>query len=1097
MKKHLRGLFWILLIALCIVRPAAAEMETFTDSIVNAKALADAPANWMPANADMFKIAESGSVGANPYGLKYYNNQLIVRTSSKEVNYNGTYGAPTTAGSNYTIYGAKNILSNWVTTGNGLTSFIDSQGLTASTMIKGVERGLGMNNTGAHDAIFEMAVTVGNAANPYLLRPVRNPDPTTFGANPANYGTNGAFPANAAAAGIGTGAAADAVFANYKTAYEAWAQSSHSDPKESNRFPWTELGYTYYWGQAENVPTRLSEVQGMSEFILLGGAGGSDPLKTPSGTNESGNVIVVGIYATQSYIYTKNDGTTFSDAPDAQYGNGFASFNVTGPCNTLWAGPSFQVGASMDSLVPNIITIGTGGSISGGQGILVDSRHYMVTNYGTITANADTKKFNVAGSENIALLFTGETHATPDASSRQNMLINRGAIIGPGDRGVGVASWGGYTTILNTGTITGAGYGIQTQDVSDSIWVHGGEISGGTAAIQTGDAKTYVTLYDGRISGGTTAIETGAGKDRITVEAGYISGGRTAIQTFGGKDRILIKGGEISGGEYGIQSGGGKDKVLIRGGIVSGGITAIETGAGDDKIKVKKGAVSGGTFAVQTGAGDDTLTVDGGTISGKIDMGKGADVFNVTGNKNATFNFTLNRDAADSAQIANTETVTIADGTTIAVKVSETGNIRNNDQFLITKAATLTVDPAKLAIVNDPALPMVTFSADKSGKKLYLTALRDSVFYSRQIPNSSMGSVLDSLANTATGDMATVLGALDSSGSAGSALQLEPNVNNGAVQASFGTVSQHTGTVIGRISQVFAARTEGTAVTGISTGSETAQNGAWAQGFGSYLNQANIGTSGGYTANVWGISLGYDRAFLNNALAGFSLGFARNNITTNDVNTRTDADSYQGSLYGSLAGDAHYLDAVLSFAYNRYDASRHIAFPGINRIAHGNYGGRQYSGYFEGGYTFKASGFLLTPLASLHVMRLDLEDYTETDAGALNLKMDRQRYNLFQTGIGAKIAWPILKKGLKVTPEIHAKWLYDFAGDAQQATSTFTGGGASFVTNGVEPPKSSGNLGAKLTLLTQSGWSVSLNYDFEMKTDFYSHNGWVNLRYEF
>ncbi len=1057
MKKHLRGLFWLLLIALCIVRPAAAEMETFADSIVNARALADAPANWMPANADMFKIAESGSVGENPYGLRYYYNpdktlnQLIVRTSSKEVNYNGSYGAPTTAGSNYTIFGNKDVLSAWVTTGNGLTSFIDSQGLTASTMIKGVERGLGMNDKGTHDAIFEMAVTVGNAANPWLLRPVRNPDPTKFGANPAGYGTNGAFPADAAAAGIGTGAAADAVFAHYKTAYEAWAQSSHSDPKESNRFPWTELGYTYYWGQAENVPTRLSEVQGMSEFILLGGAGGSDKTITPSGTDESGNVIVVGIYAPQSYIYTKNNGTTFSDAPDAQYGNGFASFNVTGPCNTLWAGPSFQIGASMDGAVPNTITIGTGGSISGGQGILVGSRNYTVTNYGTITANADTKKFNLAGSENIALLFTGETHATPYANSPQNMLINRGAIIGPGARGVGVASWGGRTIILNTGTITGAGYGIQTQDVRDSILVFGGEISGGTAA----------------------------------------------IQTFGGKDRILVKGGEVSGGEYGIQSGGGKDKVLIRGGIVSGGITAIETGAGDDKIKVKKGAVSGGMFAIQTGAGDDTLTVDGGTISGKIDMGKGADVFNVTGNKNATFNFTLNRDAAASAQIANTETVTIADGTTIAVKVAETGNIRNNDQFLITEAATLTVDPAKLSVVNDPALPMVTFSPGKSGNQLFLTALRDSVFYSRQIPNSSMGSVLDSLANTATGDMAAVLGALDSSGSAGSALQLEPNVNNGAVQASFGTVSRHTGTVIGRISQVLAARTEGTAVTGISTGSETAQNGAWAQGFGSYLNQANIGTSGGYTANIWGISLGYDRAFLNNALAGFSLGFARNNITTNDVNTRTDADSYQGSLYGSLAGDAHYLDAVLSFAYNRYDASRHIVFPGINRIAHGNYGGRQYSGYFEGGYTFKASGFLLTPLASLHVMRLDLEDYTETDAGALNLKMDRQRYNLFQAGVGAKMAWPILKKGLKVTPEIHAKWLYDFAGDAQQATSTFTGGGASFVTNGVEPPKSSGNLGAKLTLLTQSGWSVSLNYDFEMKTDFYSHNGWVNLRYEF
>ena len=398
MKKHLCGLFWILLIALCLVEPAAAEMETFADSIVNAKSLADAPANWMPADADMFKAAESGSVGGNPYGLRYYYNpdkaldQLIVRTASKEVNYNGTYGAPTTAGSNYTIYGNKDVLSAWVTTGNGLTSFVDGQGLTAGTFVKGVERGLGMNNDkGNHDAIFEIAVTVGDAYNPWLLRPVRNPDPTKFGANPAEYGTNGAFPADAAAAGIGTGAAADAVFANYKAAYEAWAQSSHSDPKESNRFPWTELGYTYYWGQAENVPTRLSEVQGMSEFILLGGAGGANLNKTPSGTDESGNVVVVGIYASQSYIYTKNDGTSLSNAPGAQYGNGFASFNVTGPCDTLWAGKAFQAGARLDAATPNTITIAAGGSMSGGQGILVGSQNYAVTNAGSITANAGKK----------------------------------------------------------------------------------------------------------------------------------------------------------------------------------------------------------------------------------------------------------------------------------------------------------------------------------------------------------------------------------------------------------------------------------------------------------------------------------------------------------------------------------------------------------------------------------------------------------------------------------------------------------------------------------------------------------------------------------
>ena len=943
-----KSLFLSILISLLILCRApiasAADMETFAQSVVNAHSNAAAPAAWIPSSADMFKVSTAGSVGANPYGLQYYNNQLIVRTASSENAYNGVYsGGPiTTAGSNYTIFGNKDVMSAWVTTGKEMTGFIDGQGLTAGTFVKGVERGLGMNDKGNHDAIFEMAVTVSNTANPYMLRPTRNPDPTQFSTDPAKHGTNAAFPATAQAAGIGTGAAADAVYANYKKAYTDWMTAN---------YPWTQLGYTYYWGQAANKPENLSGVQGMSEFILLGGAGGSDPLKTPSGTNESGNVVVVGIYASQSYIYTKNNG---------QYGNGFASFNVTGPCNTLWAGKAFQAGASLNpAALPNKITIAAGGAIAGGQGILVGSQNYEVTNAGSITANAGAKKFNVAGSENIALLFKGDTHAAP--GTLKNTLINSGTITAPGANGTAVAAWAGDTVIVNTGTIIGTGTG----------------------------------------------------------------------------------------------------------------------------------------YAIKTGAGNDTLTVNGGEIAGRVDLGTGTDNVNVPAGSSARFTFALNTDAPAAAQIKS-QTVAIADNTTtVAVRATGTTNIKNNDQFLIADATTLTVDPAKLSVINDPAFPMFTFSPQTSGSRLFLTALRDTAFYGQRVGNASLGFILDSLANTATGDMAFVLGALDSSGDPAGAKQMQPTVNNGPIQASFGTVSQYTNTVLNRIGQVVAARTEGIGMTGISTGDETAQSGVWAQGFGSYLHQGATGANQGYTADVWGISFGYDRHLFQNMIAGFSGAFARNNVTTNDVNTRTDADSYQGSLYGSLAKDAWYLDAIASFAYNRYDASRHIVFAGIDRTAKSDYGGYQYSGYFEGGYTFKASGLLLTPLVSVQAMRLNLDDYTETQAGALNLKVDRQRYNLFQTGVGAKVAYPVSKKNLKITPELHAKWLYDFAGDAQQATSTFTGGGASFVTTGFEPPRTSGNIGAKLTIMTESNWSVSLNYDFEMKQDFYSHNGWVNLRYEF
>ncbi|MEI6068742.1 MAG: autotransporter domain-containing protein [Methylococcaceae bacterium] len=511
-------LAWIFL----LLPVAVADTESYSQSIVNALAHADAPMTWLA--TDLFNVSEAGSVGANANGLQYYgaaaNNQLIVRTASTSSPYNGGFGGPViTAGSDYAIFGGKSSFGSWVTLGNGMTNFIVKEGLTGSTVTKGIERGLGMDTKGTHDTIFEMAVTVGDTGNnPYLLRPVRNPNPAAFSTTPGDYGTSGAIPATAALAGIGTGAAADSVYTNYKAAYTAWAGQAYT----TNPFPWTQLGYTYYWGQTANPPTLLSQVQGMSEFTLLGGTGSSDPTKTPSGTNEAGQVKVVGIYATESYIYTKNKGGILSSDADAQYGNGFASFKVTGSANTLWAGANFQTGAKLDAGTPNTITVDSGGSISGGQGILVGSQNYTVNNAGTITAKADTKKFNITGSENIALLFKGDTAAYVGAV--KNILYNSGSITGPGTNGTAVKVLAGNTDITNTGTITGSGsgsgYAVQTGTGNDTVTVNGGSVTGkidlgtGTDALAVNMGGTLVgkitTIGSVTVNGGTLRVGDGS-----------------------------------------------------------------------------------------------------------------------------------------------------------------------------------------------------------------------------------------------------------------------------------------------------------------------------------------------------------------------------------------------------------------------------------------------------------------------------------------------------------------------------------------------------------------------------------------------------------
>lgn len=873
------------------------------------------PTGW--AASSLFVIPDT--TAGTTEGLVYDGGKLIVRTATKSRNYKWNYVGQ----SGYKIYGSPTTDAAWVTVGNDATRFLTANGVNGNNVTTLLERGLGMDATGTHDAIVEYAVDTQ-----YLLRPTRNPDITQY--LPGQYGTNLPF--------VKPAGMSDAVFENFKAYYENWLAGAYG----ASAFPWTQLGYTFFWGNGYT----LVQINGMSEFIILG--------QSP--------VEIYGIYATQSYIYTRNDGTNFSTAAGSPYGNGFASFKIDGTCDTVWAGHRFQKNVRTATATPNEIRIESGGSVTGGQGLLVWSLNYDVINNGIING-ATADKFGISGTSNIALLFKGDTST---------------------DYGTPITTAGAVNRLINSGTISSPG----------------------------------------------TAVKAEAGNTEITNNSG--------------------------------------------------------------------GTISGGIYAIQTGTGNDTVTVNGGEISGRIDLGAGSDSFTVTPGSNAKLNFTFNKDTATTAVITNTETVTIADSTKIAVNVAGTKNIRNNDQFLVVDANTLTVTPENITILNDSSLPMLIFSSVKSGNKLYLVASRNGTYYASNSGNGSLGSVLDNLANTATGDMSTVIAELDKSGSASNARKLEPIVNNGIIFAGYSTTHQFNQTISGRIEQlpsILQAREN--MMNLFLTGDEPANTGAWTQVFGTTMLQDNRNSVTGYNASVNGVSVGLDRLIVKNIFAGFSFAYAQSSITSSDYSTKTSADSSLGSLYASLNTGAYYLNTILSFAYNRYDSSRHISFGSIARTAKSSYDGNQYSAYVESGYNFQRQKIKVTPLASLQYMRIQINDYCESGADALNLTTDTQRYNVLQSGLGAKIAYSIDKRDTRLIPELHFRWLYDFVGDPQQTTSQFTGGGASFSTRGLEPSKSSYNIGAKLDILTEYGVTLSLDYEFEIKESFQSHSGYANVRYEF
>ncbi len=376
-------------------------------------------------------VGDLGLITGDPAtdGNTYAGGLVLVRTFTKD-----SYYRTATPGTASTVYGTPAASAMWVTTGSEYADFLAAVGSTAATVHDDTARALGMNTTTANNAIFELLAAPDSDT---ILRPVKDP---AIDAQPTQFGAPGTFvqPAGMSAA----------TFANFQAYYANWAAQAYT----TSPFPWTQLGYTYAWGRGDS----LADIRGLTEYILLGG--------TP--------YTAYALYSVQSYIYTA--------------GNGSGDFTVTGDLDTLWAGRAIQAHGDH-------VTVAAGARVSGGQGLLLTSLGYTLTNAGEISGPT-AEKFGIAGTENVAVLFQGS------------------ALINPYDP----ALPGAVSRLVNSGIIQSPGTAVRV-DSGDFNLSSSGTIAGGLYALRTGAGADTATLTGGRVQG---VIDLGAGADSLSSAEG-------------------------------------------------------------------------------------------------------------------------------------------------------------------------------------------------------------------------------------------------------------------------------------------------------------------------------------------------------------------------------------------------------------------------------------------------------------------------------------------------------------------------------------------------------------------------------------------------
>ncbi|HEX9325429.1 MAG TPA: autotransporter outer membrane beta-barrel domain-containing protein, partial [Reyranella sp.] len=377
-----------------------------------------------------------------------------------------------------------------------------------------------------------------------------------------------------------------------------------------------------------------------------------------------------------------------------------------------------------------------------------------------------------------------------------------------------------------------------------------------------------------------------------------------------------------------------------------------------------------------------------------------------------------------------------------------------------------------------------------------------------QTPNQyAVGTVLDQVNATATGDLNTVLNALSVLGTQQGPAAL--NAISGQQYADFGTtnvqgaalfmntVGQQMALARGGASggqrQVLAQACEVEACDGVSPWS------VWASALGGLGSVAGNGNSSTLTYNFGGAAAGIDYRLDPRFLVGLSAGYAAGNQWVDSFMGRGWTDTVSVIGYGSFTNAGFYADALAGYAWSGNQMQRQIQFPGLQRTANGSTGANQFLGQIETGYRigiYAPAAASVTPFARLQGSTVTQNAFSEWGANSLSLNVAQQTTNSLRTVFGADLAGAIpLSSERSLALDLRLGWLHEYADTGRPITAAFAGAPSNaFTVYGATPQRDAAVIGFSAGTNIAEATRLYLRYDGEISTGSSNHTLNLGLR---
>ena len=672
---------------------------------------------------------------------------------------------------------------------------------------------------------------------------------------------------------------------------------------------------------------------------------------------------------------------------------------------------------------------------------------------------------------------------------------------------------------MNNGTAGtgsfGAGNGGASTDGGN-----GGSGFGGAVFVRQGGS---LTIINSAITGNSVAEGSGGkgssgsdGTDGAAYgEAMYLHTGVTAnVQINNGRSYTYA---DTIGGDGGINKTGAGMLTLSGSDTYTGNTTVsagtlVVNGTITSNTTVNNGTRLGGTGTIVGSV------VNGGTIA----PGNSIGTLSIQGNyiSNGSSNLEVEVNAGGTTPGVNVDLIDIDGNAQLlgeVVVIAAPGTYTGGSQYTFLTATN--VSGTFSGITDDFAF----FDAvlGYTSTSAYFTLLSNGHDYADLActPNTfHVGTYLDDIAGSASGDLAQLLQELDQVSDSEACYALEQLA--GAVYGSAGQIGVQNTTIY---IQTLANRLRAGLYDGDSmlaaddsvrpdvvmvsytstkeqpllihdTCSRPTRWNTWATGFGLGGNVTTDGNAAGLQYSMGGTLAGMD--VLDNChRAGFYGGYLYNYLGTN----ANESSQVNGGTFGGYHVLRHGNQYVLSlggFEFDGYESRRRISFAG--ETAEGDADGWKGYYYTEQGATFGDRRLSLQPFGGLQYIYVRQNGFTETGAAAANLAVPGINTHSLRSVLGSRLFSQQAQLANRYfAPQLRALWLHEFL-ETETGFSTFfseVGGGNSFAINGLGMGRDWAVLGGGVNCDLSCNWSIYADYDLMLNDQTTFHIGSGGVQY--